>query len=70
MKNPGVKSALVGIAVGTLLFVGFPFLEALSPVASAVYFGAFVFCYAVMPLGGLVYDLRSGDFEKREGYSP
>jgi len=70
MSNFGIKLAYSGIAVGFLLFVGLPFVGALGPIGGAVYFGAFVFCYVGLPMIGISYDLKSGDFKKREGYQP
>ena len=70
MSDFGIKLAYSGIAVGLLLFAGLPFVGALGPIGGAVYFGAFVFCYVGLPMIGISYDLKSGDFEDREGYQP
>lgn len=66
----GIKLGYGGIAAGLLLFAGLPLVPALGPIGGIVYFGAFVFCYLVLPMIGISYDLKSGDFEEREGYQP
>lgn len=70
MSNFGIKLAYSGIGIGLLLFAGLPLVSAFGSIGGAVYFGAFVFCYVGLLMIGISYDLKSGDFEKREGYQP
>lgn len=70
MSDFGLKLAYGGIGSGLLLLLGFPFIGALGPIGSNVYFAAFVFCYVLLPMIGMAYDLESEDFEDREGYEP
>jgi hypothetical protein len=70
MSDFGIKLAYSGIGIGLLLLSGLPLVPALGPIGGAVYFGAFVFCYVGLPMIGISYDLKSGDFEDREGYQP
>jgi hypothetical protein len=61
----GPKFALWGIIIGLFIFF------ALGPIlASKAWLWIFAAFYVGFPISGLVYDLKSGDFEEREGYSP
>jgi len=70
MSGFGLKLAYSGIGSGLLLLLGSPFIGAFGPIGGGVYFAAFVFCYVLLPMVGIAYDLKSEDFKDREGYEP
>lgn len=60
----GIKLGYGGITAGLFLFAGLPLVPALGPIGGAVYFGALVFCYLVLPMVGISYDLKTSKTEK------
>jgi hypothetical protein len=68
--DTGLKIAYYGLFSGLLFMFATFFVGLIWEWLTPYIFAGFIFCYVILPVYGMAYDLNSGDFEEREGYSP